>query len=243
MSLGVDDQGPCPVRRFTDRDGEAFSVVPLTKRLASTHADFLVDVHNSIPFQYWTVDDLLSDNDATRTFHGKWELSTLAVARDETPMGFCIGFEIPPDGVHYPRPGVYMHRMSLAPAYRQRGVGAILHSETLWRALQRGLRIVQTQGTPPVIYGQTNKDGGNERIIAFHRDAGFRTIGRKQYPDRSDVVMIMTREDFLRSRHARLWHAHAVDRDGLPDLDGEIAPAPDGEVAANEAAQDDADGA
>ncbi len=225
------------VRHFRDREGASFTVVPLTRDEAARHAPLLVAIHNDIPFQHWTEQDLIADSDDRRTFHGKWELSALAITADGTPMGFCIAFELEPDHRYYEHPGIYMHRMSLASPYRRRQVGALLHAEALWRAFCRGAQITAPVGAPVRVYGQTNERPENSRVLEFHRDAGFRPVGRKPYPDRVDVIMEMTVESFLLSRHTELWLSRAVERDGLPD--GELLSEPrrylDSDCAAGEA--------
>lgn len=216
------------VRHFLDREGVCFRVLPLTQDEAAQHASLLVAIHNAIPFQHWTEQNLLANGDDRRVFHGKWELSTLATTVDGTPMGFCIAFELQPDHQYYEHAGIYMHRMSLASPYRGRQIGALLHAETLWRAFCRGMQIMAPPGTPVRVYGQTNELAENIRVLEFHRDAGFLRVGRKPYSDRVDVIMEMTVQSFLRSRHTELWLARAVEREDLPD--GGMLPEQRGEL-------------
>src|SRR5687767_3185526 len=116
--------------RFLNFRGVAFSVRPLTQGIARTHAEQLVWLHNHIPNQSWTADQLLSDRDDERAFRGKWEISQIAQAQDGTIVGLCIGFEREADDRHYFRNCIYMHRMAVDPGWRGTGTGALLHAQT-----------------------------------------------------------------------------------------------------------------
>ena len=125
-------------------------------------------------------------------------------------IGFCIGFELPPDNVTYHRPGIYMHRLSVHPKYRKQFVGALLQAEASVVCFDRGLRYIGPTAEDVVLYGQTNDVPENAHMLAFYRDAGFEPIGHKPYADRVDVVMQMTRQSFAESRHASLRRATLV---------------------------------
>lgn len=195
---------------FIDANGEVFRVTQLTRELAETHVDWLVRVHNYIPYQQWTRETALADHDDYREFHGKWEISRIALSENGNPIGFCIGFELVPDGIHYLEPGIYMHRMSLEHEYRSRQIGAILHAEAIGKAFERGIRRIKRSQTGLIIYGQTNDVPENKKIIQFYFDAGFKVVGAKSYPDRKDVILSMTEQEFLKSRHAKLWRSRRI---------------------------------
>ena len=188
---------------FRDRSGRIFSICRLTRDLAEEHADRIIWLHNFIPFQYWDVDDLLREADAMRPFYGKWEISRLAFGSDRDVIGFCIGFELAPDGIYYHRPGVYMHRLSVDPLYRRSYIGAMLQAEASYFAFERGMRHIISRDDV-VLYGQTNDVPENVHMLKFYDDAGFRIVGQKPYSDRVDVIMEMTRQSFFASRHAQL---------------------------------------
>ena len=188
---------------FIDRIGEMFIVDQLSKELAIKHGEILVSIHNEIPFQNWTVQDLLSEDDNQRSYFGKWEISTIIFNKLYSPIGLCIGFELQPDMKDFFVPGIYMHRLALLESYRRKYIGAISHAETLSRVFSRGLRHLKCND-PMRIYGQTNNTTENQYIIDFHLDAGFNPSGIKRYHDREDLIMCMSHNDFVKSKHAEL---------------------------------------
>ena len=76
-----------------------------------------------------------------------------------------------------------MHRMAIEHVYRNRYVGAILYAETIARAFDRGLVVIDKKDNPVYVYAQTNDLLENRRIIQFHQDSGFEVIGRRTYVD------------------------------------------------------------
>src|SRR5204862_4066313 len=131
------------------------------------------------------------DRDAHRSFHGKWEISRLAISSEGKPLGFCIGFELEPDQEVYREPGVYLHRLAVDQAARGRMIGALLQADTVVKIFIRGLRYVSDERNPILIYGQTNRTRENLAVIRFHNAAGFVTVREKSYSDRDDVVFKM----------------------------------------------------
>src|SRR5271165_2795898 len=117
--------------KFRDRSGQLFSVVSLTRSLAQRNAACIAEIHNDIPFQHWTAADVIMEADSLRQYYGKWEISKAVVSHDGQMIGFCIGFELVPDDAYYKAPGVYVHRLALDRTFRNRGIGAILHAETV----------------------------------------------------------------------------------------------------------------
>lgn len=198
-------------RWFRDRDGKVFTVVPLTRARAAQHADELLSIHNTIPFQHWTRADLLADRDESRVYHGKWEISRIALDETGCPLAFNVGFEREPDGVYYREACVYLHRLAVAPACRGRYVGALLHAETISCVFERGMRILRADGAFAV-FGQANEVPDAAKLLAFYRDIGLEPVGRKPYDDRVDLILRLTRASFLGSRHRDL-HARQL----IPD--------------------------
>lgn len=195
---------------FADSRGALFYVAGLSSDLAIAHKDWLVRTHNTIPFQSWTEDDLFALSDRRREFLGKWEISRIAVSAMGIPLAFCIGFEMRPDHEHYHEPGIYLHRLAVAPEVQGRMIGALLQAETIVQSFLRGLCYAGDGRTPVFICGQTNKTVGNSRVRLLHRAAGFQEIGEKIYTDRTDVVLRMDAGDCWSSRHLRQWRRAQV---------------------------------
>ncbi|MCG8554035.1 MAG: GNAT family N-acetyltransferase [Proteobacteria bacterium] len=214
----ADDQA-----HLLDSRGDLFTVRSLSPAMASRFADDLVAAHNLIPYQRWTMEDLLADRDSAREFFGKWEISTIALSVDERPLGFCIGFERAADGTYYESNGIYLHRLAVSSQFQGRSIGALLQAETIARALSRGLKYVQDLPVAP-IFGQTNLQESNRRVLLFHHAAGFRQVGEKTYGDRTDAILRLDRPDFEASRHAALWRRRRYSEGG------QVRPRPKADV-------------
>lgn len=179
-----------------------FTIMPLTRTSAFEHRHQLIRLHNQIPFQHWNVSDLLAEGDAERKYTDKWRISQIALDPEGRPLAFCTGFrnEV---SAHYPEPGVYLHRLAVHPAHRHSYVGAIVLSVTIMAAFD----VLQQDRW---VYGQTNDTEGNEDVLRFYVDAGYEPMGYKQYADRRDVTMRMTKQQHTESRHYRLRTAQAL---------------------------------
>ncbi|WP_082905709.1 GNAT family N-acetyltransferase [Bradyrhizobium centrolobii] len=189
---------------FRDIDGAEFTVGQLTRELAVANTRGIVKLHNQIPFQSWTERDVLAEGDERRAYTDKWTFSTVAFAKSKRLIGFCFGFRVHRDAI-YKEPGVYLHRMALAPDMIGRRIGAILLAETARRVFSH---IETTSCLEPFwVYGQTNDVPSNSRIIQFYHDAGYQVFDRKPYADRVDLVMRMSKIDCETSRHAQLRDA------------------------------------
>jgi len=89
----------------------------LCKKTAEQYADRLVDLHNLIPFQYWSKEELLADGDSKRRYERKWDISFLCKV-DNLPVGICIAF------IEFRNnPACYIHRIAVDRLYRNNGIG------------------------------------------------------------------------------------------------------------------------
>ena len=190
---------------FKDSRGEPFRITVLCAELAKPHRQWLVKTHNEIPFQHWTEEELFAASDGTRAYLGKWEISRIAFSSTGEPLAFCIGFEMQPDHQYYHQAGIYLHRLAVAPNVQGRMIGALLQAETIVQAFLRGLCFAGSVRAPVVIFGQTNITPSNYRVRLFHKAAGFREVGQKTYPDRTDVILRMGAAEFWSSRHLWQW--------------------------------------
>ena len=172
--------------------------------LCKKYSSRLVTIHNEIPFQRWTEQDLLADRDETRIFHAKWELSQYAKVGTAV-VGFGLAFDREADDLFYPCNCLYMHRMAIAPEWRSRGIGVILHCHSLNLCFKRRLQVLQPSPKSNSVFGQTNATKENQKLVQFHKDAGYRIVGEKAYTDRSDWIMELTENNFLQSRHFPYW--------------------------------------
>lgn len=188
-----------------DARGDFHRIYTLTRGIARERAAELLWIHNLIPNQHWELRDLLAEHDETRVYHGKWEISSIALTTDKVVSGFCIGFEREPDFKFYFEKGIYLHRLSVSLGLQGRAIGALLQTETIVRCFLRGLTHVGGPFDPVVVYGQTDSATYNRSVHLFHKAAGFEVVGEKPYERRTDVIMRMTAQSFWASRHVAMW--------------------------------------
>jgi GNAT superfamily N-acetyltransferase len=124
--------------------------------------------------------------------------------------GFCIGFEREPDFKFYFEKCFYLHRLSVSPDYRGRGLGALLQTETIVGCFLRGFTTLGEPSDSIVLYGQTDISPQNRNARLFHQAAGFEEVGEKQYKYRTDAIMRMDAQSFWASRHLALWRRHRL---------------------------------
>jgi GNAT superfamily N-acetyltransferase len=190
---------------FRDAHGDMFCVVNLSATVATERATDLLRAHNLIPSQKWTIDQLLADGDGARQYFGKWDVSRVAIAGDGGTIGFCIGFELVPDFQYYHERCFYLHRLAILPEFRGRMIGPLLQAETVVGCFVRGFHDIGSVRDPVVICGQTDMADWNRAVRLFHQAAGFRVVGQKPYPARTDAIMKMDADSFWRSDHVALW--------------------------------------
>ena len=112
-----------------------------------------------------------------------------------------------PDFEYYREPGIYLHRLAVAPQFRGKMIGLLLQAETIVQAFSRGPIRRGSSVYAIAIFGQTSEAPENKSARLFHKAAGFREVGKKPYADRTDLVLRMEAADFWASRHAEKWRA------------------------------------
>ncbi len=182
----------------------------MTPALAQEFQGDIVRVHNTIPFQRWTANELSAEELEGRKFHGKWELSHVAFIGGLV-AAINIAYERPAEAAPYVEDSVYMHRFAVEPRFRQRWLGRLFHAH----AMDVAFRHVATAIRCPVsvLYGQTQATLENAHVLRFYTEGcGFAAAGFKYYPDKVDVVLRVGRDDFYRSAH---WQALQGRREAL----------------------------
>ncbi len=194
-------------RRFSDAtlhlpDGTDVVVRKLTRELAREFQSSIVRIHNTIPFQNWSGDELLAEDFEGRIFHSKWALSHIAFLGSEV-VAVNIAYERPAEGNPYLDDSIYMHRFAVAPTVRRRWLGRLFHAH----AMDLAFTYVPLVVTRPinVLYGQTQATLENAHVLRFYTEGcGFVPVGFKYYSEKVDVVLRVERERFYNSNH---WQA------------------------------------
>lgn len=173
--------------------GVEYQIVRLTRKRALRWAEEIVEIHNDIPHLTWDADRLVADvsADSQTTYHAKWDMSLVAV-RDDKPIGFLIAYLRSASTAH-PAQSAYIHRLAVARDTRGQGIGSHLVGYFLEELFHR-VRWLLT------VTVQTNDEADNARVLRFYEDFGFRRVQRVRYPDKTDWLFELSRDDF-RWRH------------------------------------------
>jgi ribosomal protein S18 acetylase RimI-like enzyme len=187
-----------------------FDIKPLTKEFALQNADSLVKLHNMIessPGKHvdWTREQLTADmwkkgeygESSDRVFRAKWEHSLVAVDENGRPIGLLIAYERTGKEIYgIDDVSLYIHAIVTdRDGYRNRGVGTRLMAELAQNLKKKGFLSSWNYHGPPNISLQTNT--ANEGAIRFYERLGFKRIGTKTYPDRTDYIYLATADNII----------------------------------------------
>ncbi len=162
---------------------------PLTREFAEIEADRLAELAALIPGVDYTTDDILAESKSDgRVLAGKWDHSFVLCDNDR-PVGLVMGYErAAEENDQYPKPTLYMSELAVDPEYRGGGCATVLVRAFLARALNDGA--LKHLDNAELAYSlQTNEAEWNESVRRLYERFGFIVSGRKQYPNRADVIM------------------------------------------------------
>jgi len=192
-----------PLVELRLKDNSIASVWSLTRSLAREFKDDLARIHNYIPFQNWTGDEIVADQLRGRTFPGKWRLSHIA-AMEGKIVALNLAFERKGSSDPYREDCIYMHRFSVLPMYRNRWLGRLFHAYAIDTCFKHVPRVLKAPSPP--IYGQTQATLRNAHILKFYTiGCGFRPVGFMYYNNKVDVTIRLSRNAFYRSPHWLLF--------------------------------------
>ena len=163
------------------------AVQALDKEFATEHLSRLYELVKLIPGVHYEPEDLLATAKPDgRIMHAKWQHSYVIVD-DQTPVGFIMGYEREAETNDlYPSNSLYISELAVDPAYQHHGYARKLLARQLKDTLHRGFAELDGAVRFSV---QTNSVDWNEPVRQLYQSFGFQAVGRKQYPNRTDVVM------------------------------------------------------
>jgi len=168
-----------------DKQGHSYQVDLLSKEFADREWKQILDIGNRISGIEWSKEYLIADKDEYREYRGKWDHS-LVVMNGQEVVAFLIAFEREPKGRVYKFPSFYIHFFAVKDSYQGRGIGKKL-LELFFENCEKGFKHLEGK---PVVTLQTNVADFNQKAKDFYRKFGFRKIGRKIYPNRTDWIMV-----------------------------------------------------
>lgn len=161
-----------------------FPVYQMTKEVADTYADQLIDLADTIPLVNFTKEELLSESKKDRVFYSKWDHS-LVVFDNDTPIALIIGYERPKeDNDKYPENSIYISELAVDKNYRNQGIA----KELISLFLKRSNSFLYLDGRT-VFAVQTNSAEWNKHVIKLYESFGFEQTNIKEYDNRTDVIL------------------------------------------------------
>jgi ribosomal protein S18 acetylase RimI-like enzyme len=165
----------------TDR----FRIEPLDKAQAASNVDRLVELLGRIPKVDHSPEDVLADEKAGQELTAKWDYS-LAAWSGQAIVGVLLTHVRLPIAPHYVETTFYLSGLAVDSFFEGQGVGRALIAEWLRSTSEsdwvRSGRVVAHSI-------QTNAAEFNSRVCSLYESFGFEARSRKQYDNRTDVVM------------------------------------------------------
>ncbi len=163
---------------------ENYNIYTLNRQIAARHVESVLQFLNDIPMKTYTWEEVLAESRPDRKFYGKWDHSLIAFD-GQRPIAGLIAYEREAESHPcYRENSIYISELAVDKAYRRKGIA----KELLSLFFQRSSRFLYLEGAP-VYTIQTNAAAWNEPVKKLYGAFGYRTVGTKRYPDRSDVIM------------------------------------------------------
>lgn|SRR5487761_1123037 len=167
-----------------------FGAIPLTKELASQHLEQLTALANQIPEVDYKPDDILADHKGERQLRNKWDHS-LVVFEDNVPIAFVIGYERQVEGnEQYPENTLYISELAVVESRQQQGIARSLLTEFFEKNNEVGFLSLEGELNYSI---QTNSAEWNEHVLELYKSFGFEKRATKNYPNRTDAVLRVTK--------------------------------------------------
>lgn len=161
-------------------------IIPLTEELSKKYINEIIIMANLIPLVEYFQSDILSDKKGERELFGKWEHSLICLEGDK-PIGIIIGYERKSEkNEHYPCDTIYISELAVKEDSQGKGIGRKLIDEFL----EYNKKIGMAHLDGPINFSvQTNAAEWNNHVIGLYESFGFKERARKEYDNRTDVVM------------------------------------------------------
>ena len=161
-----------------------YRVYQLDKQIASRYIKFILRLVNYIPMKEYTREEILSESQTDRTFYGKWAHS-LITFDDNKPIAIIIAYEREAENHPcYRQNSIYISELAVDKNHRRQGIAR----EMLTIFFQQSTRFIHLKGKPTYTI-QTNSAAWNEPVQRLYESFGYKTIGVKEYSNRTDLIM------------------------------------------------------
>lgn len=156
----------------------------LSKDVALDLCDEIVSIINLIPHIQCSIEELFKEQNSD---HSKWESSIAAFNLNGEIIGVLLAYYRKKDERH-DIDSLYIHRFSVRKDYQNRGIGTKMMRYFLeYNFKNRDLKNITIQ---------TNKELKNQYVIEFYRKIGFKDKYLIAYPDKLDILMMITCSEY-----------------------------------------------
>lgn len=175
---------------FTARDGDVYSIHPLTEKIADQNTSALLAIHNLIPKVKWRPADLMRTHALRedRQYLDKWRLS-FVVKRQDTFVGLLLAYARKPSESH-PMIAIYVHRFAIHGRFQRMGIGTQLLAFAVAAFFEAAPWLL-------TVSIQTNDDVKNRHVLRLYERLHFRRCYRVNYPDKRDWLLEVPRAEHL----------------------------------------------
>ena len=166
----------------------------LTKEFAEKHAGKLVALAGQIPGIEYSASDILAETKGDRLLLNKWAHS-LALTEGGEPIAFIMGYERASEGSEqYPQDTLYISELAVKESHQKKGIAR----ELLKSFFEKNNNLGMQHPDAPLNYSiQTNSAEWNEYVINLYKSFGFKERALKEYPNRTDLVLGVDKDDLL----------------------------------------------
>ena len=159
----------------------------LTKKIAIEFCDEIIELHNLIPFQRWSRNDLFFEKDQKRIFKYKWKISSICFIKNAV-RGICFAFEDNQSKINNVSDFLYIHRIAVHKNFRFKDIGTMLIKHTFKNYkkinLQKSNKVIVS--TPIKAFKKISFDN----VEDFYLKLGFHRVGFKKYKNKIDAILI-----------------------------------------------------
>ena len=163
---------------------KGFSLYILDKETGELYKEEIVSLLNLIPKSNYKISDVIREKKGERILYGKWEHSLILFDKDKI-VGVLIGYERKKENNNlYSENSFYINEISVHKDYQGYGLGKYLMTYFLENTKEfiylSGKRIFKIQ---------TEDSSKNIKVENFYKSLGFYEAGRKEYPEKFDIIM------------------------------------------------------
>ena len=163
-----------------------YTAIPLTRELATSHADALALLASQIPQVEYSPNDILAEQKSDRELLNKWQHS-LVVMDGDVPIAFVMGYERRAEGnTQYPTDTLYISELAVAETHQQQGIARSLLQQFFEYNGSVGFLTLDGDLNYSI---QTNSAEWNEHVVKLYESFGFKQRAMTEYPNRTDVVL------------------------------------------------------